>query len=115
MKKLLKGILTLFVLALIILLVLAYFEKEHGLDFPASGMLAQIKSGWEDITKSADEFLTKSGIKQDTADLLEKGAEILKATPGPDETNAPEETLDPENTPTPEDTPEPSPQGEQAN
>lgn len=85
MKKLLKGILSLFIVAIVILLVLSYLEKEHGLDVPASGMLQEIKKGWEDFTKSADEFLTESGIKQETAELLEKGAELLKATPEPDE------------------------------
>ena len=99
MKKLLKGILTLFIIALVILLVLSYLEKEHGLNFPASGMLQEIKNGWEDITKSADDFLTESGIKEDTAELLEKGAEILKATPDPNAT--------PEATPEPEDSEDP--------
>ncbi len=86
MKKLLKGLLALFILALVVLLGLSYLEKEHGLDFPASGILAQIKDGWENLTKSADDFLTESGIKEDTAELLEKGAELLKSTPGPNET-----------------------------
>ncbi len=99
MKKLLKGILTLFIIALVILLVLSYLEKEHGLNFPASGMLQEIKNGWEDITKSADDFLTESGIKEDTAELLEKGAEILKSTPDPNAT--------PEATPEPEDSEDP--------
>lgn len=90
MKKLLKGLLTLFIIALVILLVLSYLEKEHGLDFPASGILDEIKGGWEDFAKSADDFLTESGIKDDTAQLLEKGAEMLKSTPGPNETAQPE-------------------------
>lgn len=106
MKKLLKGILTLFIVAIVILLALSYLEKEHGLDFPASGMLGEIKKGWEDVTKSADDFLTESGIKQDTAELLEKGAEILKATPDPNET--PETTPEPENSEEPEEDPEAS-------
>ncbi len=105
MKKLLKGLLTLFIIALVILLGLSYLEKEHGLDFPASGILDQIKEGWEDLTKSADDFLTESGIKQDTAELLEKGAEILKATPDPNE--PPEATPEPEHNEEPGDDPSP--------
>ncbi len=108
MKKLLKGLLTLFIIAIVILLVLSYLEKEQGLDFPASGILGQIKDGWEDLTKSADEFLTESGIKDDTAELLEKGAELLKSTPGPNET--PEATPEPEENGEAEEEPEPSPE-----
>ncbi len=85
MKKFLKGILTLFIVALVVLLGLAYFEKEHGLDVPASSLLLEIKVAFEGVTKSADAFLQESGIKEDTAALLEKGAELLKATPAPEE------------------------------
>lgn len=85
MKKLLKGILTLFIVALVVLLGLAYFEKEHGLNVPASSLLLEIKVAFEDVTKSADVFLQESGIKEDTAELLEKGAELLKTTPAPEE------------------------------
>lgn len=92
MKKLLKGILTLFIVALVVLLGLAYFEKEHGLNVPASSLLLEIKVAFEDVTKSADVFLQESGIKEDTAALLEKGAELLKATPAPEE--MPAETPD---------------------
>ncbi|HWR21938.1 MAG TPA: hypothetical protein VN366_00545 [Feifaniaceae bacterium] len=102
MKKLLKGLLTLFIIALVILLGLSYLEKEHGLDFPASGILAKIKNGWEDMTKSADDFLTESGIKGDTAELLEKGAELLKATPDPNGTADTEGGEEPETESSPE-------------
>jgi len=83
MWKLIRGILVLLLAALLILLVLSYFEKNNGLDFPAAEILEDIKEEGQKILDSVNGFLDKTGIKQSAADLLDEGADKLRATPAP--------------------------------
>lgn len=80
MRKLLRALTTVFVLALLFLWIVSYYERGSG-DSTASGILQEIKMAGIQIGESFNRFLDETGIRQGAADILERGADMLRDVP----------------------------------
>ena len=81
MWKLIRGIFVVLLAALLILFALSYFEKHNGLDFPASEILQDIKTEGQKLLDGINDFLESTGLKKSAANVLQEGADALRATP----------------------------------
>ncbi len=79
MRLILKVIIVFVVVALLLLVVLAWLENRE--NNSPSAILDDLKDAGKDAIEDVDDFLHSSGIKQGAADLLDKGADLLKPSP----------------------------------
>lgn len=81
MKTILKVFASVLAVALIVLLVFSYLEKGQE-EQPFTDILGEVKDAGRQAGESLDDFLDESGIKEGAADLLEKGADMIRGEGG---------------------------------
>ena len=106
MKLLLKMFAAFAVIGLVLLLVLSYFETEHGWKSNATEVLQSIEAAVTNAAQAADEFLDSSGIKAGAEHVFNQAVALIDptpdssakpdVTPGPDATAHPDATKEPE-------------------
>ena len=81
MRRLLQFAAVCVVVALLLLWGLSQREKQTaraGAETPYTDILDEIKDAGKQAGDSLNEFLDESGIKESAADILEKGAELIR-------------------------------------
>ncbi len=91
MRRLLQVVTVVVICALVALWALS--RTEVGAQTPYSDILGDVKEAGKDIERSFNEFVDESGIRDGAADLLEKGAGLLRGEEGAPEQDMPEQGL----------------------